>query len=265
MENSLRTGLRIPTKIKKGPPSSPSRGAFSELNESSTNARGASNLPTIANKHKPSGCKEVQIQGPARLLTCAVPEPPLKRISLQDRAGQPTNPKGAAPPNIRPVNGSVRNTMTKGTRPFSASTSRAPGTSRHASVSSVSSFGGSVNGQARPKTAMHNRSRSQHHATRPGTSMVEREEEVEFSKKGAYPLSISTNPNSHHRDSFQPVQQHGKVRAVSDPHVFAARAISPTQMRASQSVSLAELPISPPHETPAPIRTAGRSWIAWAL
>ncbi|KAF2270066.1 kinesin-domain-containing protein [Lojkania enalia] len=168
------SGLRPPSKIQLPPSPSRSHG-LSELTDAGTNSRGTMGPPVGSIKHKPTGLHE----------------PPTKRKTLQERAGEYPS-KAAAPPSDRPVNGVVRTAAANSTRVFAASTSRVPSAnpSRHNSVSSMSSSVGygsrpqTANG-ARPKSAYgsHNRSKSSLQGSRPASTVPQLEEEQRFERK----------------------------------------------------------------------------------
>ncbi len=161
---------------------------------------------TTSTKHKPSGCRTpiLVVKKPNNSLTSPVPEPAFKRKTLAEKAGEPHNPKGAAPPSARPLSSSVKGTIA---RPLAASTSRATQKPTY-KTSVTSAFGGSVGGvsrnastNGRPKSAYgqyngHSRSKS-HHQVRPGTTMKNRYEDDDDSepeRKGVQSFPISTNP-----------------------------------------------------------------------
>ncbi|KAF2187383.1 kinesin-domain-containing protein [Zopfia rhizophila CBS 207.26] len=173
---SMRTsGLKPPSKVQLPPSPSRSNG-LSEMSEAATNSRGAMGPPTGTLKHKATG----------------LPEPPAKRKTLQERAGEPLNPKPAAPPSSRPVNHAVKSTTMNGVRNvFSNSTSRMPSSnaSRHTSSSSFSGSVGygsrapSANGY-RPQSAYgHSRIKSHHQGSRPATSMAQHDEDQNSDRK----------------------------------------------------------------------------------
>jgi kinesin family protein C1 len=206
-------------------------------------------------KHKPTGCRDASQGKTDRSLTTQVPEPATKRKTLQDIAGEQRNNK-PAPSSSRPVSAAAKN-ATNGPRGHSASTTRLPSTSAP-KPSSTSSFGGSVgyggrapsaNGYTRPKTSQsqynHGRSKSQYHASRPASRAEAEVERPE--RKGAFPLSISTNPGSRHESLHLPKQRHVKDRAVSFP---AARSVSGASRRTSQSSISTLVPTSPALEDP---------------
>lgn len=257
------SGLRPPAKYQI--PSSPTRNAaLSELTDSASNSRGAMGPPTTGSiKHKPSGCKCMQRYIVVGMLIAAVPEPPSKqRKTLQERAAEPLNSKQPAPPSTRPVNNAVKNTAMNGMRGFSASTSRVPSvnTSKHASAPSFGNSVGhgsrvpSANSYHRSKSAYgHSRSKSHHQASRPGTSMAQNEDDDRPELKGAYPISISTNPTeSQHllnvttHSSREPPQN--RILSLEPPR---KRNLSGTPTRSSSSLSYVGRPLSLVIERPA--------------
>jgi kinesin family protein C1 len=186
-----------------------------------------------------------------RLLIEAVPEPqPTKlRKTLQERAAEPLNSKQPAPSSNRPVNQAVRNAATNGVRGLAASTSRMPSAnpSRHASQPSYGNSVGhgsrvpsaNANNLHRSKSAYgHNRSKSHHQASRPGSSMAKHEDEQRPELKGALPFSISTNPQES-QDFLKVPKIKSRVRHVrilSD--VSPSRNLSGTPTRSSSSLSV---------------------------
>jgi kinesin family protein C1 len=213
-------------------------------------------------KHKPSSCKSFLpiYCEPDRLLTQSVPEPATKvRRTLAERAGDPVTRRPTAPPSSRPLSSSVKGTVVRKERGFSASTSTSRAGSRPASrtatapsVFSASAGPGAKTG--RPKSAYgqyagtHMRSKSHHSTARPATSMYRRdEEEDDEEERGVQPFLISTNPG----ESFKAPRKTRRIHqsrpdSVSIPaqqasHLAHARSISSPSFR----------PIAPVQEEPA--------------
>lgn len=249
------SGLRPPSKIqppsKLQMPSSPSRNGLSELADAATNSRGAMGPPLGALKHKPTGRKGSSRLDPFRLLTLEVPEPPLKRASLTERAGH--NAKTLAAPNNRPVTTAVKRTAASGLRGLASSAYAG----HHANTSKQAGLGGGVgynnkvstaSTNTRPKSSYgHSRSKSHIQQSRPATAMAEREMEQEPQRKGAYPFLISTNPSDSLNNFLGQQKLHTGSRKVSAPIVHR-RAFSETSSGSPRSHSLSTLPTSPVHE-----------------
>ncbi|KAJ4369428.1 kinesin-like nuclear fusion protein [Didymella sp. IMI 355093] len=154
--------------------SSPPR-PLAELQNASMNARSGIPPPMASTKHKPS----------------SLPEPATKvRRTLAERAGDPVARRPTAPPSSRPLSSSIKGTVTRKERGFSASTSTSRAGSRPASrtATSQSAFSASAGPgakTARPRSAYgqyagtHVRSKSHHSTARPATSMYRRDEEEE--------------------------------------------------------------------------------------
>lgn len=214
-------------------------------------------------KHKPSSCKSFLpiFCEPERPLTQPVPEPATKiRRTLAERAGDTLSRKPTAPPSSRPLSSSVKSTITRKERGFSASTSTATSraASRPASRSAMApSFSASMGPGAkapRPKSAYgqyagtHMRSKSHHSTARPATSMIRRDEEdVEEEERGVQPFLISTKPEESFK-ALRKTRQAPQTRphSISIPtqrtfHLSAARSISSPTFR----------PITPVQEEPA--------------
>ncbi|KAF2732101.1 kinesin-domain-containing protein [Polyplosphaeria fusca] len=232
------SGIRAPSKVKL--PSSPSRfNGLSEMSDSAANSRGAMGPPNGSIKHKPSG----------------LPEPPHKqRKTLAERGGE-CGPTAAAPTNTRPVNNAVKATIANGARgAFSASTSRMPSANSSRNTS-ASSFNGSVgsgikgpgaNGLHRARSAYgHVRSKSSHQGARPATSMAQHDEELRPERKGAYTLSISTNPKDT-QDNFKvPKRRTNKDKLPSTAEASTKRIFSSVSTPGSLSLLSSVVPSSP--------------------
>lgn len=212
-------------------------------------------------KHKPSSCKSYLpiYCEPDRPLTHSVPEPATKvRRTLADRAGDPLNRRPTAPPSSRPVSTTVKSTITRKERGFSASTSTSRAGSRPASRSATASTFSASMGPgakpARPRSAYgqyagtHMRSKSHHSTARPATSMIRRDEEDDDEEeRGVQPFLISTNPGESFKVPRKKRQAHqDRPHSISIPaqnafHLSHARSISSPTFR----------PITPVQEEPA--------------
>lgn len=180
------------------------------MSDAAANARVAMGpppaIPGGSIKHKPTGrTPAVTLQWNESLI-CTVPEPESKvRKTLVERGGECSS-KIAAPTSSRSINGTVKNTLANGTRPFSGSASLSRTQSQKAMKhGSANSFGAGVGHGSRAASAnsygsrpnsaygAHSRSRSQQQAARPATSFTQHEEADVSERKGAQPFSISTN------------------------------------------------------------------------
>lgn len=259
----LKKASALPKPASRLPQiSSPPR-PLAELQNGSMNARSGIPPPMPGAKHKPSSCKSFLpiFCEPERPLTQPVPEPATKiRRTLAERAGDTLSRKPTAPPSSRPLSSSVKSTITRKERGFSASTSTATSraASRPASRSAMApSFSASMGPGAkapRPKSAYgqyagtHMRSKSHHSTARPATSMIRRDEEdVEEEERGVQPFLISTNPEESFK-ALRKTRQAPQTRphSISIPtqrtfHLSAARSISSPTFR----------PITPVQEEPA--------------
>jgi kinesin family protein C1 len=240
--------------------SSPPR-PLAELQNGSMNARSGIPPPTTGAKHKPSSCKSLLpiYCEPERPLTQSVPEPATKvRRTLIERAGDTHSRKPTAPPSSRPLSTSVKSTVARKERGFSASTSTSRAGSRPASRSATApSFSASMGPGAkstRPKSAYgqyagtHVRSKSHISTARPATSMLRRDEEDDDEEeRGVPPFLISTNPGESLR-APRKTRRSPKLRpnSVSIPiqrafHLSHSRSVSSPTFR----------PITPVQEEPA--------------
>src|SRR5690242_9195058 len=197
------------------------------------NARSGIPPPMTSAKHKPSSCTSflpMQFEMD-RPLTYPVPEPATKvRRTLADRAGDPVNRKPTAPSSTRPLSTSVKSTVARKERGFSASTSTSRAGSRPASRSATTSTfsasaGTAAKASARPRSAYgqyagtHVRSKSHHSTARPATSMYRRdEEEDDEEERGLQPFLISTNPG----ESFK-VPRKTRSTHQNRPHSVSIR------------------------------------------
>ncbi|KAJ4986728.1 kinesin motor domain-containing protein [Stagonosporopsis vannaccii] len=223
--------------------SSPPR-ALAELQNGSMNARSGIPPPTTSAKHKPS----------------SLPEPATKvRRTLVDRAGDPVTRKPGAPPSTRPLSASVKGTVARKERGFSASTSTSRAGSRPASRSATTSTfsastGAAAKTSARPRSAYgqyagtHVRSKSHHSTARPATSMYRRdEEEDDEEERGVQPFLISTNPG----ESFK-VPRKTRPTHQNRPHSVSIPAQQAYHLSHTRSMSSPTCrPITPVQEEPA--------------
>ncbi|KAF2993442.1 kinesin-like nuclear fusion protein [Curvularia kusanoi] len=241
-DTDVRKASALPKPASRLPQiSSPPR-PLAELQNGSMNARSGIPPPTMSAKHKPS----------------SLPEPATKvRRTLVDRAGDTGLRKPSAPPSTRPLSTSVKNTVTRKERGFSASTStsragaRPP--SRSATASSFSASAGAAKA-TRPRSAYgqyagpgtHVRSKSHHSTARPATSMYRRDEEEEDEEeRGVQPFLISTNPG----ESFKVPR---KTRSVHQPRPNSVPAQQAHLVPHTRSISSPTFrPITPVQEEPA--------------
>jgi kinesin family protein C1 len=233
------------------------------------NARSGIPPPMASAKHKPSSCNALRPIRHAtdRSLIHAVPEPATKvRRTLAERAGDLATRKPTAPPSTRPLSTSVKNTVTRKERGFSASTSTSRAGARPASRSATaSSFSASMGPAAGPKptrprsaygqytgpgTGTHVRSKSHTSAARPATSLYRRdaEDDDEEEERGVQPFLISTNPGESFKAPRKTRSAHQISRPLSDGNpvqpaypIHHARSISSPPYR----------PITPVQEEPA--------------
>lgn len=193
-------------------------------------------------------------------LTHSVPEPATKvRRTLVDRAGEPAARKPTAPPSTRPLSNSVKGTVARKERGFSASTSTSRAGTRPVSRSTTTStfsasMGAGAKASTRPRSAYgqyagtHVRSKSHQAAARPATSLYRRdEEEDDEEERGVQPFLISTNPGESFKAPRKTRSAHqNRPHSVSIPaqqayHLSHARSISSPTFR----------PITPVQEEPA--------------
>ena len=231
------------------------------------NARSGIPPPMASAKHKPSSCRSPCpiTHGTDRSLTRAVPEPAATKVrrTLAERAGDSaTTRKPSAPPSTRPLSTSVKNTVTRKERGFSASTSTSragtrPQPPRSATASSFSASTGpkptrprSAYGQyAGPGTGAHVRSKSHQSTARPATSLYRRgEEEDDEEERGVQPFLISTNPG----ESFKVPRKTRSAHQISRPHSFSSSVQPAFPIPHARSISSPPYrPITPVQEEPA--------------
>lgn len=241
--------------------SSPPR-PLAELQNASMNVRSGIPPPMASMKHKPSSCKSFLpiYCEPDRPLTQSVPEPATKvRRTLAERAGDPVTRRPTAPPGSRPLSSSVKGTVARKERGFSASTSMSRAGSRPASrtataPSAFSASAGPGAKTARPRSAYgqyagaHVRSKSHHSTARPATAMYRRnEEEDDEEERGALPFLISTNPG----ESFKAPRKTRRIHQ-NRPHSVSIPAQQASHLAHARSISSPSLrPITPVQEEPA--------------
>lgn len=226
------------------------------------NARSGIPPPTTSAKHKPSSCKSflpVYCE-PDRPLTHSVPEPATKvRRTLVERAGDAPSRKPTAPPSSRPLSTSVKGTVARKERGFSASTSTSRAGTRPASRSATApSFSASTGPSAKPSrprsaygqfAGTHVRSKSHHSTARPATSMYRRDEEEDDDEeeRGVQPFLISTNPGESFKAPRKTRQAH-----QNRPHSISIPAQQASYLSHPRSISSPTFrPITPVQEEPA--------------
>jgi kinesin family protein C1 len=263
---SKPSGIKPPSRLPQI--SSPPR-ALAELHTSNMNARPAA--VTALSKHKPSGRTVFPVLHtvPRRPTDpCPVPEPAAKRKTLAEKAAEPYTRKPVAPPSTRPTSTSVKSTVARKDRAFSASTSTSTSRATAGTLSrtaSTSAYGNGSSSMAagarapRPKSAYgqysHTRTKSSNAPPRPATALLKRgvavvddDDDERAERQGAHPFLISTNPldhvrvpkNTHHAQKPRPASLHlpptgafllSTTRSLSSP----ARPITPVQEEPADS------------------------------